>query len=71
MPTAMHRAGAEGSDGEAVMVADILRDVAETVAVTGVRRAAGEGNLAPAVAELTRDGTSGDGGGRGFQSSIS
>ena len=49
---AMHRAGAPGRDAEAVALADVMRDVLETTAARGVRRAAERGNFGPAVAEL-------------------
>ncbi len=52
---AMHRAGAPGRDAEAVALADVMRDVLETTAARGVRRAAERGNFGPAVAELARD----------------
>ena len=51
---AVHRAGADGADGEGIAAREIARDVLETVATAGVRKAAAAGDLSAAVAELAR-----------------
>ena len=51
---AVHRAGADGADGEGITACEIARDVLETVATAGVRKAAAAGDLSAAVAELAR-----------------
>jgi putative intracellular protease/amidase len=48
----MHRAGAEGSDGEGITIYDIFRDVAESVAVRSIRRTLSAGDLSPAMRQL-------------------
>ena len=40
---AVHRAGADGADGEGITACEIARDVLETVATAGVRKAAAAG----------------------------
>jgi len=51
---AMHRAGADGEDGEGVLVSEIFKDVRETLATRKLRHAASKGNTGVAVLELNR-----------------